>query len=485
MKHRSLLIYWICLPFVFSGCLPSDSHEKVFQSIDREVKAHFSAYQNLQEIVRQIGPRMTGSENGRRAEQFAYDLFKRYGYDDAVFDEFKISAWERGDISLEVAAAPGEAPKKIKAASFAYSPEEAFAAGKIADLENGTREDFDHAGDLKDKVVLISLGVADPNKKNLRGIEKIELSAKKGAKAVIFFPTKKKDMLITGSVSRDREVIAVPVLCVTNDDAALLKEKIKTGRVLTARIEMHNRAKKTTARNITAALEGSRRPNERILLTAHLDSWDLATGAIDNGTGAFTVLEIARAFKALGIKPKRTIQFVLFMGEEQGMVGSRAFVEHLKEKNKLDEIKYLVNLDMEGDPLGFNAMGRKGAEDFIKKNGEWIRRLDGDFQNNVKDVVGINGDQETFLLEGIPAIAVNGAFDESIYFYFHSDKDQLEFVNQKALLNNSRFVAMMVSALAEADRLPAGKLDENGTKEFLLHAGLKEELAARGHWKWN
>ncbi len=100
-----------------------------------------------------------------------------------------------------------------------------------------------------------------------------------------------------------------------------------------------------------------------------MDSWDLATGAIDNGIGSFAVLDIARAFKANNLQPKRTVKFVMFMGEEQGLLGSPILVEQAIANNTIDKIKYMMNLDMSGNPIGMNAGGKLDDEDFFPRIG--------------------------------------------------------------------------------------------------------------------
>src|SRR5690606_28578857 len=89
-------------------------------------------------------------------------------------------------------------------------------------------------------------------------------------------------------------------------------------------IEMSNQSRKVQARNIIATMKG--KSKETIVIGGHLDSWDLAQGAIDNGIGSFAVIDIARTFQKLNFKPEKTIEFVLFMGEEQGLLGSRHYV---------------------------------------------------------------------------------------------------------------------------------------------------------------
>lgn len=91
------------------------------------------------------------------------------------------------------------------------------------------------------------------------------------------------------------------------------------------------------------------------MVGGHLDSWDLATGAIDNGIGSFSVLDMARTFQALKLNPARTVEFILFMGEEEGLLGSKAYVAAAKNDKSIDQIKYMFNYDMTNDPKGFST----------------------------------------------------------------------------------------------------------------------------------
>jgi hypothetical protein len=111
------------------------------------------------------------------------------------------------------------------------------------------------------------------------------------------------------------------------------------------------------------------------VIGGHLDSWDLASGAIDNGIGSFAVLEIARVFQALGLKPRRTIQFVMFMGEEQGLLGSEALVRQMTKDGSLKDVRYMINLDMAGNPTGFNVAGREEMIPFFTEAGRLMSRL--------------------------------------------------------------------------------------------------------------
>jgi Zn-dependent M28 family amino/carboxypeptidase len=124
--------------------------------------------------------------------------------------------------------------------------------------------------------------------------------------------------------------------------------------------DIHNGFTRETlkAYNTVAEIRGSERPGEVVLLGAHLDSWDLATGATDNGAGAIAVLEAARILRAAGVRPKRTIRFVLFSGEEEGLFGSQEYVS--SHEKQMDSIQAVLVLDNgTGRITGMTLQGRE------------------------------------------------------------------------------------------------------------------------------
>jgi carboxypeptidase Q len=132
----------------------------------------------------------------------------------------------------------------------------------------------------------------------------------------------------------------LPTGFLAHEDYSLLWRVLKRGSVR-IELEITNSfsAGPVTTSNTVAEIRGVEKSDETIILGAHLDSWDLASGSTDNGTGVVVVLEAARALAKLGLKPKRTIRFVLFTGEEQGEVGSRHYVEmHRDELPKISAI---------------------------------------------------------------------------------------------------------------------------------------------------
>ena len=141
------------------------------------------------------------------------------------------------------------------------------------------------------------------------------------------------------------------------EDAKMIQRQLERGPV-TVHLTIENKTSgETTVNNVVAEIRGRERPDEWILIGAHLDSWDFGTGAEDNGTGAVTVLEVARALMASGKTPRRSVRFALWGGEEQGLLGSHAYSQ--AHKKDLAECIAVLNTDNgSGHPKGWKVEGR-------------------------------------------------------------------------------------------------------------------------------
>ena len=457
------------------------STAQLFAKIDTEIKANSEAYINLKEATETIGHRLTGSENGAKAETYIYEKLKSYGFSDVQYQPFEVEAWSRGDVSLNIDG------QDTKVVTLGHSPVKAEVSGNIVDMGNGLEADYLKNPDaVKGNIALVYIGIlpgSEEGLSNLHRSEKSALAIKYGAVGIIIINQVPNGVLLTGTASVTGELLPVPAVCIGMEDGMALKEKLKTDSA-TATIKMTNNSSMIKARNVVATLEGSELPEEIIVVGGHLDSWDLATGAIDNGIGSFAVLDIARAFKANNLQPKRTVKFVLFMGEEQGLFGSRHMVSKAIENGTIDNYKYMMNLDMSGNPIGMNAGGKLDDENFFKELGGAIQQQDSIYKNNFSNRSGLHSDHQPFMLEGIPILSVHSNLDRSIYGCYHSDCDDFNLVNKEHITNTARFGTMMLYGLANADTLPATKMDSETTKEFMIKNDLKDKLIIGGDWKW-
>ncbi len=479
MKNSIVIIGFTCLTMV--ACTKKETLHETFARINQEVLLDAKGYATLKEATSTIGHRLTGSDNGHKAEEYTYNKFKEYGFEDVKFQEFEVGAWSRGEIAVTLDGT------NVPAVTLGHSPIHSDVEGEVVDMGNGLEMDYEDKPDAaKDKIALIYIGLLEGTPKgthNLHRSEKTAIALNHGAKGVIIFNQVDKGVLLTGTASVTGELIPIPAVCIGKENGMALKETLKKKKVK-AHIVMTNHSDMIKARNVIATLPGSELPQERIIIGGHLDSWDLATGAIDNGIGSFSILDMARAFQANKLKPRRTIQFVMFMGEEQGLLGSRYMVNQAVKDGSIESVKYMMNCDMSGNPVGMNAGGKISDTTFYKTLGAEIQKIDTLYKNKVSHGSGLHSDHQPFMLEGVPILSMQSNLDRSIYGCYHSDCDDFNLVNEEHLKNTARFGTMILYGLANAEKLPAQKMDSETTKQFMIDNNLKEPLIIAGDWKW-
>jgi hypothetical protein len=458
----------------------------VFSRINSEVLANSKAYSSLKHATETIGHRLTGSENGKKAEEYAYNLLKSYGFSDVRYQPFEVESWSRGKIQVTVGPSlSGQQP--VKAVTLAHSPVKADINLEVVDMGNGLEEDYQANTDkVKGKIALVYLGVlpgSKPGTRSLHRSEKTALATKYGAKGIIIINTPEGGILLTGTASVTGKLIPIPAVCVGKEDGMQLKEKVKSGP-LYSHIAMTNVSGMIKARNVIATIKGKTIPNEKIVVGGHLDSWDLATGAIDNGIGSFAVLDMARTFKALHLQPARTVEFVMFMGEEEGLLGSEAYVEQAVKDKSIDQLRYMLNYDMTNDPKGYSTTAEESKELFASI-GSIAQSLDTTFRNTFRAGAGLHSDHQPFMLHGVPTGGSSGGrLPNNAGPCYHADCDNFNLVDEAGMRNNVRFSSMLIYGIADAKEIKAKHFTDEETKAFLLKNNLKEPLQIAGEWRW-
>jgi carboxypeptidase Q len=484
MKKTVQIVLASGLLFLASFENKDENLRKQFSKIDQEVRSNSKAYTTLEDVTKTIGHRLTGSDNGAKAEEYTYELFKSYGFTDVSYQPFEVTAWSRDTVSLSVAPSSSDNFRDIPVVSLAHAPVHAELQGVIIDLGNGLEADFQaKKSDIKGKIVLANIGLVDgKGKKNLHRSEKTALAIQYGAAGIIMINSAPGDILLTGTASVTGDLISIPAVSISNNSGKELRQWIKDEGPLEAQIDLRNFSKKINARNVVATLKG--KSSEKVVIGGHLDSWDLSTGAIDNGIGSFAVIDVARTFKMLNIKPEKTIQFVMFMGEEQGLLGSKHFIKEAKRTGEIKKIAYMLNLDMTNDPLGANSFGRDNMTPFFEEVGKSIQSVDSNYKNTLANRAGLHSDHQPFMLEGVPVIGLAGHLDRNVLDCYHADCDSFELVNEEQLKSTVRIASMYLYALSTTKKLPAKKLSDEETKSFLIKQGLKDELILGNEWRW-
>ena len=457
-----------------------------FNKINTEVVANSNAYKSLKTATETIGHRLTGSTNGEKAEEFAYNLLKSYGFKNLKYQPFEVESWSRGTIKVTIGSAINKL-QPIKSVSLAYSPIKVNETLEVVDMGNGLEEDYlKNPNKVIGKFALVYLGILPGSKQgtpNLHRSEKTAIATKYGAKGIIVINTSPNGILLTGTASVTGKLIPIPAVCVGKEDGMILKEKL-TNEKLFSHIEMTNFSGLIKARNIIATIPGTSLPNEKIVVGGHLDSWDLATGAIDNGIGSFSVLDMARTFQVLKLNPARTVEFALFMGEEEGLLGSKAYVASAKNDKSIDQISYMFNYDMTNDPKGFSTSS-EDSRTLFQSIGAIANKIDTNFKNSISVGAGLHSDHQPFMLQGIPTGGgAGGGLPNGAGPCYHADCDGFNLVDEKGMKNTVRYGAMLLYGVADATEIKSKHLTDQETKQFLIDKGLKEALQIAGDWRW-
>lgn len=486
MRHCALATLLIALGAFELSAQEESRWVTAFGQINAEVQAHSEAYARLGEAIESIGHRLTGSTNGAKAEQYVFDLFKSYGFANVSFQPFTVNGWARELLDLQVGVSGQLEP--LKAVALASTPATAQVQGELVDMGNGLASDYAaNPEKAAGKIVLAALNLL-PNSpegtENLHRSAKAALAIQYGAKGIILFNSVAGGTLLTGTASITGELLPIPALCIGLEDGLRLKDVLVENNQQAA-IVMKNTTGAMQARNVVARIEGSELPNEKIIVGGHLDSWDLAQGAVDNGLGAFSVIDMARTFMALGTKPKRTIEFVLFMGEEQGLLGSKAYIQETVTNGTVDQIRFMLNFDMTNDPKSFYA-SLKGCETLFGEIGGAAAVVDTTFKNNFSDRVGLYSDHQPFMLQGIPiGGASDGTLSREALNCYHADCDVFDLVDEQEMKNTVRFGSMLVYGLADANEIPLKRLSDAEVKQLMIDNNLEEALRIGGDWRWD
>ena len=452
---------------------------------DQRAQEDARGYEWLRWSVGTIGHRLTGSAQGARAELAADSLFRLSGLETVTLFPFEAQAWSRGRVQLTVGDGAGFL--HLQAVALANTPLEADVEALLLDAGNGLPGDLDRLGEaLRGRVALVNIGLVDAREgtKNLHRSEKAALALQHGVAAIVFVNQVDGGVLLTGTASIDGTLIAVPAACIATEDGKALRARLQQGETLTARLGMNNFSNRVKANNVIAEIHGTEHPDEVIIVGGHLDSWDLATGATDNGLGSFSILDLARAMQAMPERPERTVRFVLFMGEEQGLLGSRALVAHYRNTGELANIRCMINLDMSGNPRGFGIGGPDGWPSQMKEVCTTIRSLDStDFKGEVAETIWLHSDHQPFLLAGVPVIYPLSDLGQHVYGCYHSSCDDIYLVDPQAMVNNVRSTGLLVYGLASMDTLP-GHFTPTDLRQRLIDAGLEGPLRIGGDWPW-
>ena len=436
--------------------------------------------ENLRALTDDIGGRVTGSAACERALAWGVDAFRKAGVDSVALESYPAPAkWEGAS-----AAASLVSPEKfsIRLVSFALAPSTAGALeAPLVDVGDGRRADFERLGAAARGA--IALVHSNPMRsfddlfaEYMAAPETMQSAMDAGAAAILFTSTRPRDLLYRHTVTWGG-IAPIPMAQVAREDGLRLARVLSRGGPARLSLDLRNRVGGPfEAQNVVAEIRGATLPDEIVLLGAHLDSWDLGTGALDNGVNCALVIEVARALAA-GPRPKRTVRFVLFTGEETGLIGSRGYVA--RHRGELDRhVAVLIHDIGDGRVRGYFDNGRPelvpALSAALAPVASW-----GAAGSNDEALLGT--DNFDFLLEGVPNFVADQDTERYLADY-HAESDTFDKVDVREARWNAAVAAVGVTGLANASGRPGARQSRDEVGRLLAKSGLDRQMKTYGLW---
>ena len=481
----ALLLVLLTTPAFAQPPLESDK-VKLDQRILEDAAKGSQLLTNLTYLSDIIGPRLTGSANLKRATEWGAAKMKDYGLTNVRLEAWTIpEGWQRGHAHARLI--DPDNGRTLSIAAMGWSP---GTAGKIeADVvvfKADSIKDFEaYAGKLKGAVVLAGAPVklrsledavkpdgpptsaftpgSEPTKKPYEEIRafqraRADFLVKEGAAAILIDASKHFGLLFTTGAwqgkDRPSATSRIPTASVAHNHYEMLWRLSNRPAPARTRIELDIANTfipgPILVHNVIGELKGSDKPDEFVVVGAHLDSWDLGQGTTDNGTGSCTVLETARLLARCGTAPRRTIRFILFTGEEQGLHGSANYVQqHMDEMVKTSAC--LVHDTGTGKVIGLGCGARPALRTLLESELASLKKLGlTDFTTRS----GGGSDHVSFDKAGVPGFAVKQEV-ASYRFTHHSQADTLDRAQEPDLIQGAQVMAVTAMRIANLDELLA------------------------------
>ena len=422
------------------------------------------AYRQVAHLANNIGQRLSGSPQAAKAVDYVASELKAIGCE-VHLEKVMVPHWVRGEETAALVQFPGQAPnttQKIVLCALGGSvatPREGIEADVLVvknfdELKSMPREKV--AG----KIVLFNYPFDKQMAAESRGMQAYgeavvyrshgpSAAARQGAVACLIRSVGNADYRLphTGMTNYDKDASKIPAGAVTAEDADLIANLVPQGPVKMRLILTPQTLPDAESANVIADIKGSEHPEQVVIVSGHLDSWDLGTGAIDDGAGVAVSMETANLIQKLHLKPRRTVRVIAWINEENGEAGSKQYARD-HEKELSDHFAAMETDGGAGHPLGVNIKAKPEVKkmfapvaDILQESGAGILEL----------VEHCGADIEPLEKAGVPAFSP--IQDSRFYFnYHHTAADTLDKIVPKELAENSAVVAVVAYALANMER---------------------------------
>jgi carboxypeptidase Q len=481
-RRLSLAVVLLPAPFVLAAAVSARSGE-----VERLVAALLGdtpLVQDLQSLTDEVGGRPTGSPANLKAIEWGLDRFRQAGVEarketfamPALWLERSVRVTVGGDLSFNLSAA---------AMPFSAGTPAAGLTAALVDAGRGGEKDFARlAATARGAWVLVETEeLADLDGLFREYTEATEIERRAfaaGAGGVAYMASRPHNLLYRHNASL-AEKNRHPMLILEREGAERALRLLRSGKRLnlTATIDVQSGGPYESA-NVVGEVRGAEKPDEFVVVGAHLDSWDLGTGALDNGCNVALVIDLARQFKALGLRPKRTVRFVLWNGEEQGMYGSWGYTK--THQAEMDRHVMAASFDIgSGRIRGFFTGGRAEILPVVDRGLQAVQGL-GPFTQTNEPIVGT--DNFDFMLEGVANLVAD---QESANYgpNYHARSDTFDKVDLRQLRLNAAIAGAVTYAFADAD-VGWARQSRADVERLVNNTSLKDQMSSFGMLEsWN
>ena len=476
-RHRGFVFLSLFLAIPLAAWAQSSDVEKVAA----EALKPSPLQQNLRVLTDEIGGRVPGTPAMQKAVAWAVDAFKKAGEENVHVESFTIPvSWTEGGTRVDVVA---PSVFRVRAVALPWTlPLHAVMHARVIDVGDGSLANFRKAGNITGAVLMVHSEVlkswGDLFAEYLRAPPIIAAALRGKAMALAFISTREHDILYRHINTLTGKLSPLPMVLLAREDGERIGRLIAAGRKVEMNLNISNQiGGPVQTGNVIAEIRGSEKPEEFVVLGAHLDSWDLGTGALDNGCNAALVIDALRAIKASGLKPRRSIRFILFSGEEQGTLGSWAYAhDHRKELD--NAVAAIVFDEGTGAITGFSLGGRK---DLVPAVQELVRPFRQWSASDLTTDAFVGTDNLDFLLEGVPNLVANQK--EANYLEnYHATSDTYDKVDFPQLKKHVAVAAALAFEMANSPQRFGTRQSRKQVEQLLQETHLDEQLRLFDLW---
>jgi len=489
------IVFCVCILnlscFAANPAAQNDSVNKIIQAAMQSSPLQ----ENLRSLTDEIGGRVPGTPAMQHAVQWGMRAFTAAGAESVHSESFEIPfSWSEGDTQMTATTAHQVSSTgvgggtvlstfHVRAISVAWAP--ALSPVRhvpVVDVGEGKAADFQKAGDISGKIALVHTTVlktwADLFAEYANAPPIIDRAVAAKVKAIAFMATREHDIMYRHTNSGAGEIDKLPMVILAREDGERMARLLAAGNLVWADLSIPNQiGGPIKAANVVSEIRGSELPDEFVIVGAHLDSWELGTGALDNGCNAALVIDAMRAIKAAGVTPRRTIRFILFSGEEEGLLGSRAYA--FNHRAELDRAAGVIVYDSgTGKTTGFSTGGRKDVLPITEVLIAPLAQFD---LKDLKPDMEWGTDHFDFMLEGVPTFVADQ--QEANYLEnYHAVSDTYDKVDFSQLKKHVAEAAAFAFELADLPQKIGPRLTHDQIEQTMRDTKSVEMLKADGIW---